>query len=197
MYSSVSPTVSEEETIIVPMRRPNVTMRTRDFRRKAFRAAMRASMGFAAAKTSTTDAAAPAATRGRRTSRTLPPARLLHDDSVPHLQHTVSPRRDGRVVGHDDERLPVLPVQSREELHDLRARLAVQVSRRLVRPHHARLVHERAGDRDALLLPRAQLRGPVRPERLETDEREHAGGRLRRQPLGRARDDERELDVLT
>jgi hypothetical protein len=61
-------------------------------------------------------------------------------------------------VGGDDHRgaRAVDPVQ---ELHDPDGRLGVQVARRLVGEQERRVVDERAGDRDALLLAARQLVG--------------------------------------
>src|SRR3972149_6920158 len=195
MYSSVPRTVREEETIIVPISRPNVPTRRRDRRRNAFRTAIRASTRCVPARTARATATAATAIAGRRISRISGP-HLLDDLPVLHLQDPVGPRGDRRVVGHDDERLSVLPVEPFEEVHDLRGRLAVQVPRRLVRPHDRGLVRERAGDRDALLLPRAQLRRLEVRELPEADEPEEAAGDLPRLAVRDAADEEGKLDVL-
>ena len=70
-------------------------------------------------------------------------------------------RPDRGVMCDDDERLAVPSVHLVEELHDLRARVAVEVPCGLVRPHDRGAVREGARDGDALLLARAQLRGLV------------------------------------
>ena len=48
-------------------------------------------------------------------------------------------------------------VELREERHDLGARRAVERAGRLVGEQQHRIVHEGAGDRDALLLPAGEL----------------------------------------
>src|SRR5207247_9526998 len=145
--------------IAVPMRSPATTMITRDFRRPMFRAARRARSG----RSPTTRATK---ARPRRTAMTdhsgrataSRPPRLFADLPVPHAVDAVGPRADGRVVRHDDERLALRAVHPHEEVHDLRRRLRVEVPRRLVGPDDRGVVHERAVDRDPLLLPRAELR---------------------------------------
>src|SRR3990170_2906203 len=143
----------------------------------AFRTAIRASTRCVPARTARATATAATAIAGRRISRISGP-HLLDNLPVLHLQDPVGPGGDCEVVGHDDERLSVLPVEPREEVHDLRGRLAVQVPRRFVRPHDRGLVRERTGDRDALLLPRAQLRRLEVRELPEADEPEEAAGDL-------------------
>src|SRR5690242_3749285 len=132
--------------IAVPTSNPATTMRTRDFRRPMFRAARRASNG----RSPTTAATRTTPIRIAQTEasgRAILAAPLLLDDlSVPHAQDAVGPRADGRVVGHEDERLPLLSVQADEEVHDLGRGLRIQVPGRFVGPDDRRVVHEGAGD---------------------------------------------------
>ena len=53
--------------------------------------------------------------------------------------------------------MPALVLEALEDLHDLEAGPAVEVAGRLVGEQDRRLVEERAGDRDALLLAARQL----------------------------------------
>src|SRR5712691_165613 len=183
MYLSVSPTTRLEEIIAVPTSNPATTMRTRDFRRPMFRAARRASNGrnpTTAATRTTPIRIAHADASGRAI---LPAPGLLDDLAVPHAQDPVGPGADDGVVGHEDERLPLLAVQADEEVHDLRRCLRVQVPGRFVGPHDRRVVHEGAGDRDALLLSGAQLRGLVVRPSIEFHGG-HEGERLPARLLG-------------
>ena len=66
-----------------------------------------------------------------------------------------------RVVGHDHDRRPQLGVHPPEQAEHLLRRPAVELARGLVREHHVRVVGERDGDRDPLLLAAAQAVGPV------------------------------------
>src|SRR5712692_8678041 len=121
--------------IAVPTSRPATTIRTRDFRRPMFRAARRARRG----RNPTTAATRTTPMRIAHTEASgraiLPAPRLLDDLAVSHAQDSVGPRADDGVVGHEDERLLLLPVQADQEVHDLRGGLGVQVPGRLVRPH--------------------------------------------------------------
>src|SRR2546426_5265663 len=109
--------------IAVPTSNPATTIRTRDFRRPMFRAARRASSGRNPTTAATRTTPIPIA-HADASGRAISPApRLLDDLAVPHPQDPVGPRADGGIVGHKDERLPLLPIQADEEVHDLGRRL--------------------------------------------------------------------------
>src|SRR5437867_5751755 len=150
--------------IAVPTSRPATTMRTRDFRRPMFRAARRARRGRNPMTTATRTTPMTIAHADASGRAILPAPRLLDDLAVPHAQDAVGPRADDGVVRHEDEGLPLFPIQADEEVHDLGRRLRVQVPGRLVRPDDRGIVHEGTGDRDALLLSRAELGRLVRSE---------------------------------
>ena len=78
----------------------------------------------------------------------------VHDrDAVTHRQRFLL------VVGHVDERDPDLALDPLElELHDL-PQLEVECAERFVEQQRARVVHQRAGQRDALLLAAGELCG--------------------------------------
>ena len=63
---------------------------------------------------------------------------------------------DCRIVRHHDEGQTV-PVEPFEQLQDLVTHVLIEVSRRLVGQKHPRALGDRAGDRDALLLPTREL----------------------------------------
>src|SRR5437667_11034754 len=144
----------------VPTRSPRITMTTRVDRRRIFRAASRARRGRVASRM-------PARTMPTTTRTGLSPARscgsgtprLFDDLSVPHPEDPMGPRAHDRIVGDEDEGLPLLAVQVDQEIHDLRRCLRVEVAGRFIRPHDCGVVHEGAGDRDPLLLSCAELCG--------------------------------------
>src|SRR5205823_10250838 len=142
----------------VPTSKPARTIRTRDVRRRMFRAARRARRGRPARMT----AARTIPTRTARAAMSAMaiasgPLGLLDDLAVPHPEDAMGPRAHDRVVGDEDERLALFAVQPDQEVHDLGRRLGVQVSGRFVGPHDGRIVHERPGARRASLLPRTAL----------------------------------------
>src|ERR1039458_3043269 len=71
---------------------------------------------------------------------------------------------DPRIVRGHDKRGLVLIAQGAEEFDDLLAGMGVQVARRLVRQDQVRLVDERAGNGDALLLAAGKVVGVVGSE---------------------------------
>ena len=82
----------------------------------------------------------------------LDPALVHHRDPVAHRERLFL------VVGHEDERDADLALDALQlELHRL-AQLEVERAERLVEQQRARVVHERAGERDALLLAAGELR---------------------------------------
>ena len=87
------------------------------------------------------------------------------------------------IVGDQDERLAVVPVELPQEGQDLRRALGVQVAGRLVGQDQRRLVDEGPGDRHPLLLAARQLGRAVVGAVTETDEVE----RLIRPPPWRPR----------
>src|SRR5437879_11379668 len=86
-----------------------------------------------------------------------------------------------------------------EDVHHLDARAAVKIARRLVGQNDGRVVQQRAGDGDALLLASGQLVRVMRGAVLQSDRGKGlerpapAFGRLSAPPLGV---DQRQLDVL-
>ena len=98
-------------------------------------------------------------------------------------------------VSDEHDRVAAL-VQPREQRHDFRAGLRVQVSRRLVREQDRGVVHERPRDGDALTLAAGQLVGPMRHAARQLDLVER--GLRARLPIRRRHTgiDERQLDVV-
>ena len=102
-----------------------------------------------------------------RRRQLLDPAAVHHRDAVGHRERLLL------VVGHVDERDPdrlLDPLQL--DLEGL-AHLQVERSERLVEQEHLRAHHERAGERDALLLAARELPRPSRSDVAEVHELEH------------------------
>ena len=57
----------------------------------------------------------------------------------------------------EDDRQAVVAIEPLEDVHDLDARSRVEIAGRLVRQQQLRIVDERAGDCDPLLLAAGQL----------------------------------------
>src|SRR5439155_14780637 len=141
----------------VPTSSPARTIKTRDVRRRMFRAARRAKRG----RPARTTAARTIPTRTARAARSATaiasgPPGLLDDLAVPHPEDAMGPRAHDRVVGEEAERLALFAVQPDQAVHDLPGRLRVQVSGRFVRPHDGGIVHVRPGDGELLLLLRTE-----------------------------------------
>src|SRR5213080_4812038 len=109
--------------IAVPTSSPATTIRTRDFRRPMFRAAKRARRGRSAMTAATRTTPMTIAHTDASGRAILPAPRLLDDLAVAHAQDPVGPRADDGVMGHEDERLALLPIQADKEVHDLGRRL--------------------------------------------------------------------------
>ena len=114
-----------------------------------------------------------------------------HDVAVLDREDAVGHRRDLRAVGHEHQAAAGLARDAVEERHHLLAGRVVEVAGGLVGEEEPRVLHEGAGDRDALLLaarqavgegPLAALEGHFGEERAGP-----RGGVLRRAPaeLGR------------
>ena len=121
---------------------------------------------------------------------------VAHDAAVAHLDDALAVLRDVRLVRDQHDR-DALIVQLLEERHDLDRHVAVEVSRRLVGEQQRRARHERARDRDALLLTARQLARMVIEPIAEPDAPQRVGGqRLRVLPPARAVVQQRQLDVV-
>ena len=100
------------------------------------------------------------------------------------------------VVGHVQERALHRAVDARQLRPHLDAQLEVEVGQRLVHQERARLAHQRAAERDALLLAARHLRRPAIEQALDVQQLGdalHALGDLRLGQLARA---QRRGDVL-
>src|ERR1044071_14033 len=98
----------------------------------------------------------PSFTRSRITSimrlRRLLRLAVVDDPSIFDPDHAVRLIDDALIVRREDERGALLLVELFHQLDDRVPRDGVEVRRRLVGEHEARLRHERARDRDALAL---------------------------------------------
>ena len=84
------------------------------------------------------------------------------------------------VVGDEDRGDTELALQLRAAPAHLDAQLGVEIRQRLVEQQHFGLDHERARERDALLLAAGELRRPAVGERAEADQLERRGDLARR-----------------
>ena len=74
------------------------------------------------------------------------------------MQHATTDVRDERAVVRGDEDRRAAGIDVAEQVHDLERQVGVEITSRLVGKHHVRLIDERPGDGDALLLAARQLR---------------------------------------
>src|ERR1051326_2419599 len=116
-------------------------------------------------------------------------AALDLDDAATHLVHDVGVVRD-----HHDGGAGV--VDPGEQPNDLDGCVRVQVSGRLIGQQDQWTVHERAGDRHALLLAAGQLVGVAVLLAAEADQLEHLGHDPAGHRPGLAEDLQRERHVL-
>ncbi len=87
---------------------------------------------------------------------------VIRDDrAVAELQHAVRDRRERLVVRHEHHRGALFAVDLAQGCEHELARPEVEVARRLVAEDELRVLGERSGDRDALLLAAGELRGEV------------------------------------
>ena len=103
--------------------------------------------------------------------------------------------RDVRLVGDQHDRDAVAGERG-EQRHHLVAGARIEVAGRLVGQHQARLVDQRARDRDPLLLPAGQLAGMVVQAVAQADPFQRGRRALAARARVRARVDQRQLHVL-
>src|SRR5574341_1282292 len=78
---------------------------------------------------------------------------IVHNQPIAHANDALGLRGDAWIMRDQDNGQPALTIELLEDAHDLRARFRIEIARRLVGEDDTGLVHERARDRDALLLP--------------------------------------------
>jgi hypothetical protein len=120
----------------------------------------------------------------------------VDDRSVAHRDPARSARGEARVVRRDDHRRAAALGEACEQVDHLGAGLRVEVACRLVGEDHARLIAERAGDRDALLLAARQVGGEVGHPVGEPDLAEEGDGALPERLASHAGGRQSRLDVL-
>jgi hypothetical protein len=94
---------------------------------------------------------------------------LAIDEAVFHVNDPVSAGGDAVVMSDEDDGFAAL-VQPVNEVQDFSAGFRIEVSGRFVGEDHEGIVHERAGDGDALLLATGQLVGAVVEAIAQADE---------------------------
>jgi hypothetical protein len=107
---------------------------------------------------------------------------VLHNFTIAKQQ--LAPGPGGNVVlVRDDHHCHALRVELREQLHDVFTGFGIERASGLVGQNQLRLVHQRAGNGYALLLPARQLRGRVRTALAQTHPVQR--GLCAQAPLGR------------
>jgi hypothetical protein len=77
---------------------------------------------------------------------------LVHDNAVSHVDDASRRAREIFIVRDDDQRRSVA-IHAIEQADHLRARMRVELTRRLVGEKQRRPIRQRARDRNALLFP--------------------------------------------
>src|SRR5690606_2396610 len=101
---------------------------------------------------------------------------IRDDRAVRETDRAARAAGEGRIVRDQHERRAALAVQLLEQMDDRLARAGVEIAGRLVGEQDARLVDERAGERDPLLLAARKLRGIVIEPVAEADPAEQLRG---------------------
>src|SRR5690242_6488662 len=92
-------------------------------------------------------------------------------DAAVHDRNLIGNRqRFGLIVGDENRRDVRSPLQRLDLRTHLHAQFRIKVAERLVEQHHLGLIHERARERDALLLPAGKLRSWTVFQSVETDD---------------------------
>ena len=115
-----------------------------------------------------------------RRRRLLDAALVHHRDPVAHRERLLL------IVGHEDERDPELGLERLELDLEVLAQLRVERAQRLVEQQHARPQHERARERDTLLLAARELVGLAPRELGQVDQLERLADPLGPLLLARA-----------
>src|SRR5579883_195413 len=90
------------------------------------------------------------------------------DLPVAERDFTIGVSGHGVVVGYDKDGA-ALAAQAREQGHNLRACSTIQITRRLIRQNQRRIIDERAGNRNALLLATRELVAEMTGAVLQAD----------------------------
>ena len=98
---------------------------------------------------------------------------VRHDSPVAHHDHPIRVGGDIGFVGYHDHRDALLAIELADDLHDLVRGARIEVAGRLVGKQYSGMVDQRAGQRDALLLPAGELTGRVARALGQADAREH------------------------
>ena len=87
-----------------------------------------------------------------------------------------------RMRDHKDRRSAVIDLV--EQIHDLIGHLRIHIARRLVRDNHGRIVDQRPGQADPLLLTAGELRREAAHLVLQADQRQHIRDTAVHLPVG-------------
>jgi len=109
---------------------------------------------------------------------------MVHEQAVADREGFVRMRHEQPIVRGEHERGRILLLHAAHQFDDRRTRVRIEIGRWFVGEHEVRLLHERTGDRDALLLAATQLIRSLAAVIGETDRLEH--GRRTPAAFGRA-----------
>src|SRR5260370_11425703 len=119
-----------------------------------------------------------------------------YDPPVAERDNTVGVVGDIRLMRYQYNRKPVLSIEALEDDHDLLAHQRIEGAGRLVGEQHRRLIDERAGYGDALLLAPRKFRGRVARAVGEAHLVEERQGAATARGCGHAGIEQRQLDIV-
>src|SRR5262245_41551711 len=132
----------------------------------------------------------------RGAGRSVVRPRDLHDSAVVHMRDAVRVMEHARVMGHDNHRPTRFYGMPGQQLHDGLTALMIKSRGGLVADDDARLMNQRAGNRDALLLSTRQRRRQKVDSIGESQFRQQDLRLVDRAPATDAGGDQRHRDVL-
>jgi hypothetical protein len=91
--------------------------------------------------------------------RTILSRLIAGDKAIAHGDNASRTARDGRIVCDQQYGLRAFPIEPFQLIDDFGTGAGIEVARRFIRQNDIRLIDQRAGDGDTLLLPAGQLIG--------------------------------------
>jgi hypothetical protein len=85
----------------------------------------------------------------------------IRQRSVPDLKGLVSDAHRTGVMGDEYQRIAPFSARPRQQRHDASRGAVIEISGRFVCKNQPRIIRQGSGNRDALLLPSAELRRPM------------------------------------
>jgi hypothetical protein len=78
--------------------------------------------------------------------------------TIVHVRNTIGKTKNARIVCDNNQRSPLSKRHAAQQFHDALPGICVQGAGRLIADYQTRLMHERPGNRHALLLAPRKLR---------------------------------------